>query len=52
LRIAYPEEQPSMLSITKWGGIFRVWNIIEMLQIEVGEGNEESRMKYCSANPD
>jgi len=30
-----------MLSIAKWGGMFRVWNEVEALQIEVGEGIEE-----------
>jgi len=35
-----------MLSILQWGGMFRVWNGIEVLQIEVGEGIEECRMKH------
>jgi len=43
LRSAYPVEQPSMLSIAEWGGMFTVWNETEVLQIEVGEGIEECR---------
>jgi len=32
-----------MLSIPEWGGAFRVWNEIEALRIEVGEGIEQLR---------
>ena len=45
---AYPVEQPSMLSIAECGRIFRVWNEIEVLQIEVGEGIEQCQREWRS----
>jgi len=41
LKSVHSVEQPSMLGITKWGGMLRVWNEIEELRIEVGEWIEE-----------
>ena len=41
LRSAYPAEPSSMLCITRRGGRQRVWNEIEALLIEVGDGIEE-----------
>jgi len=41
LRSVYSAEQPSMLSIAEWGGMLRVRDQIEALQIEVGEGIEK-----------
>jgi hypothetical protein len=41
LRSAYPAEQPSWMSIAAWGGMFRVWNKIVTLQMDVREGIEE-----------
>jgi len=39
-----------MLSIAEWGGMFRVRNEIQALQIEVGEGIEECRQGLRSAD--
>jgi hypothetical protein len=41
-----------MLSIAEWGGMFRVRNEIEDIQIEVGEGIEKCRRELRSADGD